>query len=188
MAPEHNYDYRPSWVSVEESRGGYPYFLPRGWYRHALKVLDRYGSDTTWIGRVDAKGEWPVAYHGTHSGAVSGIVQHGLLPSTAKRDAMLDEAIEQMGEKANRSGLYVATHCDGGSYPQYTTPFTVTTFPDKSESFSLVFQCRVEPGKFTTHRTPVTEGKAWRIVDPDAVRPYGILLKREHSTKKEEET
>jgi hypothetical protein len=153
--------------------------LPIGWYRHALKVLHKYGDDRTWIGRINAKGEWPVAYHGTKKDAVSSIVAKGLLPSAVVTDAMKSEAIEQMGEEANQPGLYVATYCNGGSYPQYTTPFTVTTFPDKSERFSIVFQCRVQPNKFTIHTSPVKEGKAWRIVDPNAIRPYGILLKKE---------
>jgi hypothetical protein len=95
-----------------------------------------------------------------------------------KTDAMMEEAIEQIGEEANRPGLYVATHCNGGS-DIYTQPFTVTAFPGKSEQFRIVFQCRVEPGKFTTHTSPVNVGEAWRIVDPKAVRPYGILLKKE---------
>jgi hypothetical protein len=101
-----------------------------------------------------------------------------LLPSAVKADAMKKEAIQQMGEEANRPGLYVATHCNGGS-DIYTRPFTVTAFPGKSEQFRIVFQCRVEPGKFTTHKSPVNVGEAWRIVDPKAIRPYGILLKKE---------
>ncbi len=179
MDPRYNFDYRKPGVPEQLSRGSYPYYLPIGWFRHALNVQDKYKDGQTWLGCINAEGEWPVAFHGTHYGAVSGIVQYGFLPSTAKRDAMLDEAIAQIGDEANQPGLYVATHCNDGSYPQYTTPFTVTTFPDKSERFSIVFQCRVEPGKFTTHTTPVKKGQAWRIVNPKAVRPYGILLKKE---------
>ncbi|CAF1113733.1 unnamed protein product [Rotaria sordida] len=182
LDPRFNFDYRKPGLPKEETRGCYPYHFPLGWYRHALKVLNKYGEDNTWIGRVDAEGEWPVAFHGTRSGAVSGIVEYGLLPSVIKTDAMKEEAIEAIGEEANRPGFYVATHCEGGS-SLYTAPFTVTTFPHKSEEFRIVFQCRVQPGKFTTHKSPVTVGEAWRIVDPSAIRPYGILLKKEGSTK-----
>ena len=31
------------------------------------------------------------------------------------------------------------------------------------QKFSLVFQCRVKSGEFTTHRKPVKKGKAWRF-------------------------
>lgn len=179
MDTDHNFDYRKPGVPEKDTRGGCTYYLPLGWYRHALKVLHKYGNDTTWIGRVNANGEWPVAFHGTRYDAVRGIVQDGLSPGTTKRDAMIDEAIAQIGEEAKQPGLYVATHCNDGSYPQYTTPFTVTTFPGKTERFSIVFQCRVEPGKYTTHTVPVKKGQAWRIVDPNSIRPYGILLKKE---------
>jgi hypothetical protein len=144
-----------------------------------LKVLDKYGSDVTWIGRVNAKNEWAVAFHGTNAGAVSSIVKSGLAPSTTKRDAMLHEAVLQKGESVNKAGLYVATHCEDGSHPQYTTPFTVTSFPGRTEKYSIVFQCRVEPDKYTVHSLPVKKGHAWRVVDPNAIRPYGILLKKE---------
>ncbi|CAF4091285.1 unnamed protein product [Rotaria magnacalcarata] len=179
LASEFNFDYRKSGLPKELMREGYPYHLPLGWYRHALKVRDKYGDDTTWIGRVNANGEWPIAYHGTKHSAVSGIVEHGLLYGTVKRDAMLNEAIRQMGKKANAPGLYVATHCDDGAHPKYTEPFSVPTSSGKSEQFCIVFQCRVEPGQFTTHKEPVDVGEAWRIVDPKAIRPYGILLKKE---------
>jgi hypothetical protein len=165
-------------VPEQLRRGNYPYYLPIGWYRHALNVQNKYEGSQTWLGCINASGEWPVAFHGTHAGAVKGIIPQGLSTSTAKTDVMLYEAIEQIGEEANRPGLYVATHCNGGS-DIYTRPFTVTAFPGKSEQFRIVFQCRVEPGKFTTHKKPVNVGEAWRIVDPKAVRPYGILLKKE---------
>ena len=167
-------------------RGSRPYYLPLGWYRFGLNVQHKYTNDKLWLGDQNVEGEWPVAFHGTHVDAVRGIVQHGFLPSAVKTDAMLKEAIEQQGEKVNRPGLYVATHCDDGA-ELYTKPFKVTPFPDQSEEFSIVFQCRVQPGKFTTHTSPVNVGEAWRIVDPAAVRPYGILLRKEGSTETQEE-
>ena len=142
-------------------------------------MLDKYEKDPAWIGKVDGKGEWAVAYHGTRLEAAAPIVKEGLSTDVAKRDAMLDDAIAQMGEEADHPGLYVATLCQDGAYPQYTTPFSVPVSPDKNEEFSLVFQCRVKPGEFTTHRLPVKEGHAWRFVEPSCIRPYGILLKKE---------
>jgi hypothetical protein len=182
LAPEHNYDYRPDSTPSELRRGGHTYYLPRGWYRHALRVLHKYEKDSKWLGQSNTQGEWPVAYHGTKSWAVPGIVQQGLMTNAVtdavKLDAKRPEAIQQMGEEADRPGLYVATHCDGGA-DIYTEPFTVTTSPKKTESFRIVFQCRVKPEKFTVHKSPVNEGNAWRYVDASSIRPYGILLKKE---------
>ena len=175
---QYNYDYRQSDLLDKDTRGGYPYFLPIGWFRHGLNVSAKYGHDQTWIGHVNAPGEWPVAFHGTCKEAVTGIVANGLLPKFTETDVMLNEAIDQIGEEANKAGLYVATHCHGGA-DLYTTPFTVTTSADRSEQFRIVFQCRVEPQKFTTHTSPVNEGEAWRFIDPNAIRPYGILLKKD---------
>ncbi len=75
------------------------------------------------------------------------------------------------------SGLYVTTHCNGGA-DAYTTPFTVSN-GDENETFRVVFQCRVRPNSFKTHAGVVEVGEIWRIVDPQAIRPYGILLKNE---------
>jgi hypothetical protein len=183
----YNFDYRKPGLPKELQRGSCPYYLPIGWYRHALNVKDKYKDGQIWLGCLNVEGEWPVAFHGTSANAVSGIVQHGLLTSAVKTDVKRTEAIEQMGEEADSPGLYVATHCNGGS-DIYTTPFIVTAFPGKSEQFRIVFQCRVQPGKFTTHTSPVNVGEAWRIVDPSAVRPYGILLRKEESAKSDEES
>jgi hypothetical protein len=179
LAPAHNFDYRKPGLIATDTRGGHTYNLPIGWYRHALRVLDKYEKDPAWIGMVGGTDEWAVAYHGTTAEAAVPIVHQGLLTSAVKRDAMLDEALKQMGEEAHRPGVYVATHCQDGSYPRYTTPFSVPISPDTSENYSLVFQCRVKPGKFTKHTVPVEKGEAWRFVDSSCIRPYGILLKKE---------
>lgn len=178
LDPAFNYDYRHPSTPSELQRGSTIYYLPRGWYRHALRVLDKYEKDPAWIGHVNAKGEWPVAYHGTKSWAAPGITQQGLKIDSIKMDAKRTEAIEQLGDYADRPGLYVATHCDGGA-SIYTEPFTVKTLPKQNESYRIVFQCRVKPEKFSTHKSPVSEGHAWRYVDSSSIRPYGILLKKE---------
>ena len=181
LAPEHNYDYRQPGVPREDVRGSVPYYLPIGWYRHALRVVHKYGKDETWIGRKNAPGEWAVAYHGTKADAVIGIVNESLRTDLVQRDVMRAEAMQQIGSEAAQTGVYVATHCEGGSYPQYTKEFTVPVSPGKVEKFSVVFQCRVKPGTFTRHKHPnvIRQGEAWRFVDPHCVRPYGILLKKE---------
>jgi hypothetical protein len=76
-----------------------------------------------------------------------------------------------------RAGLYVATHCNGGSHPFYTEKFDVQTPAGETETFHVVFQSQVRPDSYTHHTAPVMADEAWRVVDPEAVRPYGILLK-----------
>jgi hypothetical protein len=175
--PRYNLNYATGGMPKQLERGGLPYFLPIGWYRHALKVDKKYNDGSVWLGSTNAEGEWPVAFHGTRSLVVRSIADKGLLTGSVVRDRMLAEAIAQKGEQVNRPGLYVATHCNGGSHPYYTEKFEVPIPTGKTESFQVVFQCRVRPDSYTIHTEPVKVGKAWRVVDPEAVRPYGILLK-----------
>ena len=177
FAPKYNFDYTADYLPESQNRGGLPYYLPIGWYRHALRIDKKYQDTSAWLGSINAHGEWPVAFHGTRSTAVRNIADHGLLTGKIVRDAMLTEAISQKGEEVNLPGLYVATHCNGGSHPLYTENFNIDVPPNDIESFAVVFQCRVRPDSYTTHTAPVCTGEAWRIVDPTAIRPYGILLK-----------
>ena len=183
FAPEFNMDYRRSDLPDTQKRGGYPYNLPIGWYRHALRVEHKYPGDQGWLGSANEEGEWPVAFHGTHASSVGGITEQGLLISSGDADVARGEAIEQMGEAANQPGIYLTTHCGGGAHPTFTKPFTIHLAKGKSRTFRLVFMCRVAPGRFTTHQSPGALGHAWRVVDPDAVRSYGILVKDEDAPK-----
>ena len=180
---KHNFDYKKKGLQAVDRRGGYPYYLPIDWYRHALDISQKYPQDNIWLGHKNIPGEWPVAFHGTHSQAVSNITKDGFLISKVKTDSMRHEAIKQIGSKADRPGLYLATHCKGGAHPAYTKTFPVAMPGGKTERFRIVFQCRVKPGSFTKHTRPVNIGEAWRVVDPDAVRPYGILIKRRKAPK-----
>lgn len=173
---QYNTDYRLPGFPSEDRRGGYPYYLPLDWYRHGLKVDDKYPDDTLWLGCANVEGEWPVAFHGTKPDAAAGIVEKGLMPSFTSTDLKIKEAVKQKGPAVNRPGIYVATHCDGGA-ERYAQEFTVEKSSDLLETFKLVFQCRVKPNSFTIHRSPVKIGKAWRLIDGEAVRPYGILIK-----------
>lgn len=179
LEPMFNFDYRRSDLLTREKRGGYPYHFPYGWYRHSLKVADKYELDAKWLGLSESGDEWAVAYYGTNAGAVLDIVREGVRINQDKTDFLREKAVKKMGQKANRSGICVTTHCDGGAYPTYSAPFSVLLPSGELKRFSLVFQCRVKSGEFTTHRKPVKKGKAWRFVSPGHIRPYGILLKEE---------
>ncbi|CAF4808737.1 unnamed protein product [Rotaria sp. Silwood1] len=165
-------DYRKAGLPESEQRGGYPYYSPIGWYCHALKVDQKYPNDNVWFGSVNAKGEWPVAFHGTHSSTVSGVIEQDFLKSTTQTNVASQETMDQ-------SGFYLTTHCNGGAHPHCTTPFRLEMPDKKNKTFRVVFMCRVQPDKFTIHQAPALAGHIWRLVDSDAVRPYGILIKDE---------
>lgn len=171
--PRYNRDYPHA---KERRRGGYPYYFPQGWFRHALRVVDKYPEDKVWLGMNNSPGEWAVAYHGTHSDAVRGISDHGLLHSFVTEDVMKSEAKQQNPSIPDVKGLYVATHCEGGA-SGYTKTFEVTDSNGRKKRYQVVFQCRVKPEKFTKHKSPVKVGMAWRVFDQAAIRPYGLLLK-----------
>ena len=176
--PRFNFDYTQPNLPTEQQRANTPYYLPLGWFRHGLNVSQKYSGDPTWLGHNNSPGEWPVAFHGTHPVAASSIVERGLALGVAKRDLMLGEAIRQKGPEVNRPGLYLATHCNGGS-EGYATTFTVKN-GDVDETYQVVFQCRVRPDSFTVHTSCVKIGHGWRVVDPTAVRPYGLLLRKQN--------
>ncbi|CAF3800549.1 unnamed protein product [Rotaria sp. Silwood1] len=164
-------------VEVEETRGGLPYYFPQGWYRHALKVIDKYPDDKAWLGMNNGPGEWAVAYHGTKADAVKDIKNKGLLHELVRVDLMKDEAKLQNPSIPDVKGLYVATHCERGA-ARYTHLFAVKDDSGETKNYRVVFQCRVQPGKFTVHSSPVNDGMAWRVFDEKAIRPYGLLLKK----------
>ena len=178
FVPEHNIEYRSGMTEVD-TRGGLPYFLPIGWYRHALVVVDKYPDDKLWLDNRNVDGEWGVGFHGTKGIAVKSITQQGLLTSNTERDTMREDAVQQKGKYYDKPGLYVTTHCNDGAHPNYTEPFSIPTSDNQTETFRVVFQCRVKPKKYTTHQIQGITGEIWRFVDPDAIRPYGILVKRE---------
>ncbi len=173
-----NFEY-PTDIPTVDTRGSLPYYLPIGWTRHALKLINKYPDGNVWLGSDNLTGEWAVAFHGTKVEPVKTITQHGLFNREDIRDRMKTEAIQQKGKEFDKPGFYVATHCNGGVHPDYTQPFIIPSSEKKNEIFRMVFQCRVKPDSYTNHSFPLRRGEAWRFIDPDAIRPYGILIKKE---------
>jgi hypothetical protein len=134
---QYNYDYNQKGL-IDSKRGGYPYHVPLGWYRHALDISKKYPDDKLWLGSDNIPGEWPVAFHGTHAEAVSNITKDGLSTDKVQRDEMKDEAVQQMGSKVDCPGLYLATRCKGGAHPWYTKTFSVYISEKKTERFRVV--------------------------------------------------
>ncbi|CAF1426154.1 unnamed protein product, partial [Rotaria sordida] len=106
--PKHNYDYTKPGVPAELMRGDLPYYLPIGWFCHAIKVNNKYKDGSAWLGSSNGPGEWPVAFHGTKSTAVKGITEQGLLVSSVKKDYMIYEAIIQKGEEIKNINVHIS--------------------------------------------------------------------------------
>jgi hypothetical protein len=70
---------------------------------------------------------------------MSNITKDGLSINKVERNEMREEAVEQIGTKADSPGLYLATHCKGGAHPWYTKTFSVYISEKKTERFRVVF-------------------------------------------------
>lgn len=184
--PRHNRNYK-NWPANDsvQARGNRPYYLPVGWYRHALNVVDKYSaSDQVWLGMRNGPNEWSVAYHGTKHWFVRNIVEQGIRPGG--RDAYRAEAIRMVGARANLPAIYLATHCEHGA-DEYATPFDLpNSNQGTSETYKIIFQCRLKPDTFTEHQENAN-AKYLRVYDRDGVRPYGILLQKVSSDSDTEE-
>ncbi|CAF1427761.1 unnamed protein product [Adineta ricciae] len=176
--PKHNRDYNGLNILTEERRGGRPYYFPVPWFRHALKVDNKYPHDKVWLGMKNGPGEWCVAYHGTSADSAKNISNQGFSHSKGKRDAFKEQAVAKLGAIADVNGIYLATHCEGGA-DGYATEYPVKINNGKTVKYKMVFQCRVEPNRYTEHEGVTSTGRALRVFDEKAVRPYGILLKKE---------
>lgn len=174
---EHNFDYRERGLK-DGYRGGYPYNVPRGWYRQALNISHKYDDNMMWLSHRNTDDVWPIAYLGTHAGIARDIAKEGLFIDKLADDEFRQEAVQKAGSRMDKPGVYLNTHCDGGAHPRSTKTFSVQVSRKKIERFRIVFQCRVKPGEFTVHQSPHITGDIWRVVDPDAVRPYGILVRK----------
>ena len=157
LDPSYNYDFtRQHDDGKVYKRGGEVYKRPYGWYRFAIKVLNKYG-DNIWLGgggiRTESTaGEWPVSYHGTTGGGAEGITKTGYDEKYSKR--------QKYGK-----GIYSTPHLSiAESY--------ATQFRKDGKNYKIVLQNRVNPAKFCK----ANEDKYW-IVDDSNIRPYGILVK-----------
>ena len=172
LAPEFDYDYTDAKDDGQQyMRGGFEYKRPYGWKRFAVKALGRYENDE-WLGpngirTSQARGEWPVSYHGTNMSSAEKIVKEGYKP----------------GQRA-RFGKGI-----------YTSPSLEMVERDYAQEFSydgktykIAFQNRVNPdrnGHLTIISALDTGAGADYWLSPkdnDDVRPYGLLLREVQQT------
>ncbi len=65
-------------------------------------------------------------------------------------------------------GLYMTTHCAGGA-SDFVKYFTVKDSICAIKRYQVVFQCRVQPEKFTEHKSAVRVVLTWRVFDEKAI-------------------
>ena len=170
--PQFDYDFRRGSESSECSRGGKPYKRPWGWYRFALKVLDKYPDGNTWLGpngwrSYSADGEWPVSFHGTSIEGAKGIT----------------EASYRAGHhQLYGRGIYSTPNIDTAEHYAMSKKFT----SKNGKTYKVIMQNRINPEK----RVKTVKADYWLIpvrqgtspaeekkIVETSIRPYGILIK-----------
>ncbi|XP_072539358.1 uncharacterized protein [Salminus brasiliensis] len=165
-----DYDFRYGSDSTVLSRGGESYTRPWGWYRFALRVLNKYPDGNAWLGSggwrsQSSYGEWPVSFHGTSIEGASGITGSHYKPG---------------GGQTYGRGIYSSPNlsiADGYS----------KTFTYNNRTFKVIMQNRINP--YNRVKTPQpdywlipvpagTSPHVERNIVESAIRPYGILIKK----------
>ena len=149
------YDYNFTHINdsgVSFSRGGHSYKRPCGWQRYALKVNNKYGSNT-WLGQSDVPGEWPVSYHGTGYHNSLSIADEGFKLAKGVRFAY-------------GRGIYSTPNI--AIAEQYAKEFT----SKDGERYKVVVQSRVNPANLYKY------GDYWVSPRDDDVRAYGLCIKK----------
>ncbi|XP_028287426.1 uncharacterized protein LOC114452352 [Parambassis ranga] len=168
--PCYDYDFRHKTDVVTYYRGGEEYTRPTGWYRFAIKVLDKY-EDNTWLGNQhrtteSVPGEWPVSYHGTSDTGARGIIKTNYKAGP--------------GQVYGR-GVYSTP--DLSEAEGYAKQFVSKV--DK-KTYEVVLQNRINPA----HREKHNDDMYWLVpieggTTPEdeqqkvqqAIRPYGLLIR-----------
>jgi hypothetical protein len=166
LEPQLDYDFtKASDDGKKYMRGKFEYHRPYGWYRYALKVTGKYGSDD-WLGpggirtQTSAK-EWPVSYHGTNMKNAKGITKEGF-------------SLEKSHRFKFGKGIYSSPHI---SVAQHYSQ----RFEHKGRHFDILLQNRTNPED--GHLVIMNDGQYWISPkqDPSSkvfdIRPYGVLIK-----------
>ncbi|KAH8765611.1 hypothetical protein BGZ57DRAFT_531578 [Hyaloscypha finlandica] len=137
---------------VSFSRGGHVYKRPCTWQRYALKVTDKFGSNT-WLGSTDAPGEWPVSYHGTGYHNCLSIADEGFKLAKGVRFAY-------------GRGIYSTPNV--ATAEMYAKEFT----SKDGGKYKVVIQSRVNPANLNKF------GDYWVSPRDEDLRPYGLCIKK----------
>ena len=173
LAPEFDYDFTDAKDDGKRyMRGGFEYKRPYGWKRFGVRALGRYENDE-WLGpdgirTSQARGEWPVSYHGTDMKSAEKIVEEGYKPGQT----------ELFGK-----GIYTSPSIEMVER-LYAKPFTYD-----GKTYKIAFQNRVNPDPnghlIIIGASQTGKGADYWLSpkDNNDVRPYGILLREVRQTE-----
>ncbi|KAA0713390.1 hypothetical protein E1301_Tti009190 [Triplophysa tibetana] len=169
--PDYDYDFTHCKDRSECWRGDEVYKRPCGWYRIAVKVLDKYRDGNEWLGTdgwrsYSVAGEWPVSYHGTSIEGAKGILSSHY--KAGPRDLY-------------GRGIYSTYDIDEAS--DYCKEFKSKT---NGKTYRVLMQNRINPQMrkvcdrkdywlIEIHRGSSPEKE--REIVKKSIRPYGILIK-----------
>ncbi|KAJ7997558.1 hypothetical protein DPEC_G00230250 [Dallia pectoralis] len=166
-----DFDFTNMPTSSQSTRGNERYERPVGWYRMAVKVLDKYPDGNTWLGQAgwrseSSPGEWPASYHGTSIDGAKGIIQDHYIPGS--------------GQVYGR-GIY-STPLMRIAGDQYAKMFISQK---NGKRYKVVMQNRINPNQRMVvvpdyWLVPVPQGTSKeeeKFIVERSIRPYGILIK-----------
>ena len=154
-------------------RGGFEYKRPYGWKRIAVKVVGKYQNDD-WLGpdgirTGEARGEWPVSYHGTNMSNANMILKEGYKQGPG---ALYGEGIYTSPNLEMVQRLYAQEFTHGG------------------KTYQIVLQNRVNPDRRNGHLKIIPASKTGVGADywlspayDNDVRPYGVLIREVPKSK-----
>ena len=150
-------------------RGGFEYKRPYGWKRIAVKVVGKYQNDD-WLGpdgiRTDeARGEWPVSYHGTNM---------------SNANMILKEGFKQGPRALYGKGIYTSPNLE------MVDRLYAQEFTHGGKTYKIVLQNRVNPDRRNGHLEIIPASKTGVGADywlspanDNDVRPYGVLIRED---------
>ena len=173
LDPEGN---RSDCWGIDEERGNKKYYPPINWIGIGIKVIDKYDNgDNEWIGMDNTEREWCVAYHGLCDCLPSDKVKSAT-GKIAKGEELrpgegqayeYDEDLNHPGQLVGK-GVYVTPKIE-----------IAQEYAGKSEingvNYYTSLMLRVEPAAI---RHCEEERDYW-VLDPDKIRPYRILYKKD---------
>ena len=148
-------------------RGGFEYKRPYGWKRIAVKVVGKYQNDD-WLGpdgirTREARGEWPVSYHGTNM---------------SNANMILKEGYKQGPRALYGKGIYTSPNLE------MVQRLYAQEFTHGGKTYKIVLQNRVNPDRLNGHLEIIPASKTGVGADywlspayDNDVRPYGVLIR-----------
>ena len=142
----------------DEERGGEPYYPPEGCHRYGLRVFGKYDNkNNDWLSYDNRPGEWCIAYSG--------------LGGNIKKNTKSYEEDDDLKNYGKKVGSGVICYTRAKIMMENTEEVNAN-----GVNYKIGLMLRVNPGKI---RKPSSDKNVWVVNGTsDAIRPYGILLRK----------